>query len=266
MLVDSHCHLSCDELYAALPDVVAEAHQAGVGFMLNAGSRFDELDVQLDICRKFQGICTLSGVHPHDASAYENIRAEDVLAKTKHPEVVGIGECGLDYFYDFSPKDVQIKIFREMIKAAQESGLPLVIHCREAEEDMIPLLTDAFKKKSFSGVIHCYSSKPELAVAALDIGFYISASGIITFKNSGALRESFAEIPLERLLVETDSPYLAPVPLRGRCNHPAYVVHTAQCLAALKNVEFEDISVITTQNFFNLFQKAKMFFKEVSDR
>ncbi len=266
MLVDSHCHLSCDELYAALPEVAEEARQAGVGFMLNAGSRFDELDVQLDICRRFEGICTLSGVHPHDASEYTHIRAEDVLQKTKHPEVVGIGECGLDYFYDFSPKDVQIKVLREMIKAAQESGLPLVIHCREAEEDIIPLLTDAFKEKPFPGVIHCYSSTPQLAVAALEIGFYISASGIITFKNSGSLRESFAKIPLDRLLVETDSPYLAPVPLRGRINHPAYVVHTAQSLAVLKNVDFEEISAITTKNFFNLFQKARMFFKEVSDK
>lgn len=261
MLIDSHCHLSSDELFIRLPEVMQRAKEAGVDYVLNAGSRFEQLPEQLKICADYPNTWTLTGVHPHDAVNYTHITASDVIKNTQHAKVIGIGECGLDYFYDFSPKDVQIKVFREMISAAQETELPLVIHTRDADDDTIALLSQAHKIKPLTGVIHCYSSSWELAKAALDLGFYISASGIITFKNSVELRSFFANIPPERLLVETDSPYLAPVPLRGKTNEPSYVLHTAQCLAEIKGLDFATISAITSKNFFNLFQKAQQTIK-----
>lgn len=257
MLVDSHCHLSSEEVYSRLDDVMNRAAGAGVDYMLNAGGLFDELPLQLEICRKYPNVFTLTGVHPHNATAYAGITAEDVLKNTVYHEVVGIGECGLDYFYDFSPRDVQIKVFRQMIKAAQESGLPLVVHTREADDDTAEILTESYQQKPFKGVIHCYSSGWKVAEAALKIGFYISASGIITFNKSEDLRQAFKKIPLQRLLVETDSPYLAPVPLRGRVNEPANVIHTAAYLGKIKGLDLTEISAITSNNFFELFAKAK---------
>lgn len=256
MLVDSHCHLSSDEIYNDLQDVIERAHQVGVFCFLNAAGKFDELEKQLEICEKFKNVWTVTGVHPHDAMAYKNVTAEDVLKNTKYDKVIGIGECGLDYFYDFAPKDVQIKVFREMIKAAQESALPIVVHTRDAEADTMDILETAYHKKAFKGEIHCYSSSFELAKCALDIGFYVSASGMITFKNADNLRENFKKVPLERLLVETDTPYLAPIPMRGKTNEPANVRYTAQILADLKGISFEEISQTTTQNFFKLYDKA----------
>lgn len=257
MLIDSHCHLSSESILPELDQVISRARTAGVTYILNAGGKFDELDQQIEISNRYGSIFTLSGVHPHDAFMYQNIHHEDVLKNTKLPQVVGIGECGLDYFYDFSPRDVQIKIFKEMIKAAQESGLPLVVHTREAEDDTAEILREAYLKKPFKGEIHCYSSSWKVAQTALEIGFYISASGIITFKKSEDIRQNFAKIPLDRLLVETDSPYLAPVPWRGKVNEPAYVVKTAEMLAQIKEVDFEKISDITSKNFFDLFTKAR---------
>ncbi len=258
MLVDSHCHLSSPELYNDLENVMERAKSAGVSYILNAGGKFDELDKQLEISARFENVWTVAGVHPHDSLEAQSVTADDVLKKTLHKKVVAIGECGLDYFYDFSPRDVQIKVFREMIKAAQESKLPLIVHTREAESDTMDLIFDAYQKKPFSGVIHCYSSSYELAKEMLSVGFYISASGMITFKNAEDLRESFKKVPLEKLLIETDSPYLAPVPMRGKVNEPSYVVHTAEVLSQIKGLEFQKLSAITTENFFKLFSKAKV--------
>ena len=199
----------------------------------------------------------MTGVHPHDALNYAHITAQDVLENTDLEKVVAIGECGLDYFYDFAPKDVQIKVFKEMIKASQISGLPIIVHTRDADEDTIKLLVRAYKEKPFKGVIHCYSSSLKLAEEALKIGFYISASGMVTFKNADDLRQHFKCVPIDRLLIETDTPYLAPIPYRGKVNEPAYVVETAKVLAGIKGLDLNQISVITTQNFFNLFDKAK---------
>ncbi len=257
MLVDSHCHLSNTDIYHQIDSVIKRAKNAGVCYFLNAGSRFDEFDMQKDICERFSCVFTSTGVHPHDAKDFCEIKAEDVLKNTLNPFVVAIGECGLDYFYDFSPRDTQIKVFKEMIRASQESGLPLIVHTREADVDTMTLLSDAYKEKPFSGVIHSYSSGLELAKEALEIGFYISASGMITFKNAEELRKHFEQIELDRLLVETDTPYLAPVPMRGHINEPSFVVHTAQVLANIKQVDFSYISDVTTDNFFKLFQKAK---------
>lgn len=258
MLVDSHCHLSSPEIYQDLENVIGRAKSAGISGFLNAGGKFDELNIQLEICRRFDNVWTATGVHPHNAAEYEHIKAEDVLKNTKYDKVVAIGECGLDYFYDFAPKDVQIKVFKEMIKAAQISQLPLIVHSRDAEDDTISLLKTAYLSCPFKGVIHCYSSSLKLAKEALKINFYISASGIITFKNSEDLRKNFEIVPFNRLLVETDSPYLAPVPMRGKINEPGYIVHTTQVLADLKGLDFKEISDITSKNFFDLFDKARI--------
>lgn len=258
MIIDSHCHLSSKELYADIQGVMQRAHEAGVCGILNAGGKFDELETQLLISRQYKNVWTVTGVHPHDAASYADVSAEDVLKNTKHDKVVAIGECGLDYFYDFAPRDVQIKVFRQMIKAAQESRLPLIVHTREADADTIELLSEAYRQKRFTGEIHCYSSSLRLALSALEIGFYISASGMITFKNAETLRQNFQNVPLDRLLVETDSPYLAPVPMRGKVCEPAYVVLTAKVLADVKGISFEEICKVTSQNFLRLFDKAKI--------
>lgn len=258
MIVDSHCHLSSPEIYADLDNIIRRAHEAGVDAFLNAGAKFDEFDIQLEICKRFQNVWCATGVHPHDAVDYQHISADDVLKNTHHDKVIAIGECGLDYFYDFAPKDVQIKVFSQMIKAAQQSGLPLIVHTRQADEDTITLITDAYRQKPFRGVIHCYSSSFKLAQEMLKIGFYISVSGIMTFKNSEDLRQSLQKIPLERLLVETDTPYLAPIPMRGQTNEPSLIVYTLRMLSELRGLDFKKISDITSKNFFDLFDKARI--------
>lgn len=256
MLIDSHCHLDFNDFEEDFEDILSRARENGVTAMLNAGNNIGELDNQLKISEKYPFIYTAVGVHPHNASEYENIKAEDFVAKSAHKKIVGIGECGLDYYYDYSPKNTQQKVFIEQIKAAQATGLPLIIHTRDADDDTISILGDYYKKAPFSGEIHCFSSSKKLADFALSIGFYISASGIITFNRSADLREIFKEIPLERLLIETDSPFLAPIPLRGRRNEPSFVIHTAEKLAQLKEISLEKLAQITSDNFYKLFRKA----------
>ena len=256
MLVDSHCHLDFNDFEEDFEDMLARARENGVTAMLNAGNNIDELDKQLEISEKYPFIYTAVGVHPHNAAEYPDIKAEDFIAKAAHKKVVAIGECGLDYYYDYSPKESQIKVFVEQIKAARETGLPLIIHTRDADDDTIAILDEEYKKGPFSGEIHCFSSSKKLADFALSIGFYISASGIITFNKSGELRDIFTEVPLERLLVETDAPFLAPVPMRGRRNESSFVVHTVEKLAQIKDIPFEKLAQITSDNFYRLFRKA----------
>ena len=256
MLVDSHCHLDFNDFEDDFEDMLARARENGVTAMLNAGNNIGELDHQLAISEKYPFIYTAVGVHPHNAAEYESVTAEDFIRQAGHKKIVAIGECGLDYYYDYSPKDVQIKVFKEQIKAAQETGLPLIIHTRDADEDTISVLDEMYKQKPFAGELHCFSSGKNLADYALSIGFYLSASGIITFNKSGDLRDIFAEVPEDRLLVETDSPFLAPVPLRGRRNEPSFVLHTAEKLAQIRGLSLEKIAEITSDNFFRLFRKA----------
>lgn len=256
MLVDSHCHLDFDDFEGDLEEIIARAKENGVTTILNAGNNIGELENQLALSEKYPFIYTAVGVHPHNASEYEQITAQDIIDQTHHKKVVGIGECGLDYYYDYAPRDTQIRIFKEQIKAAQETGLPLIIHTRDADDDTINILGEAYKHKEFSGEIHCFSSSKALADFALSIGFYISASGIITFNKSGDLRDIFETIPLERLLVETDAPFLAPVPMRGRRNEPSFVLHTAEKLAQIRDISLEKLAEITSDNFFRLFRKA----------
>lgn len=251
MLADSHCHLENND---ELENVVARAAEAGIEYILDAGSNIDNMFEHLAIANKFDRVYAAAGAHPHQAKELAWVTAEDILQETKHKKVIAIGEAGLDYYYDFAPKDAQIKLLKENIKAAQQSGLPLIVHNRDSDDDMIEILQEAYGKQKFRGIIHCYSSSWKLAEAALAMGFYISASGIITFNSAEEIRANFAKIPLEKLLVETDAPYLAPVPKRGKVNEPANVVFTAQRLAEIKNVSFEKIAEITTNNFKRLFE------------
>lgn len=216
MLIDSHCHLDFNDFDEDFDEIMARAREAGVTAMLNAGNNINELDRQLALSETYPFIYTAVGVHPHNAAEYPDIKAADFVEKSHHKKVVAIGECGLDYYYDYSPPDIQKKIFIEQIIAAQQTGLPLIIHTRDADDDTIAILDEYYKKAPFSGEIHCFSTSRKLAEFALSIGFYISASGIITFNKSGELRDIFKDVPLERLLVETDSPFLAPIPMRGR--------------------------------------------------
>lgn len=256
MFIDSHCHLDFNDFEEDFNEIIERAKENGVTTILNAGNNINELDNQLKISEKYPFICTAVGVHPHNASEYENIKAADIIAKTTHKKVVGIGECGLDYYYDYSPRETQIKVFIEHILAAQETGLPLIIHTRDADDDMIAILDEHYKKTPFTGEIHCFSSSKRLADFALSIGFYLSASGIITFNKSVELRDIFQEVPLDRLLVETDAPFLAPIPKRGRRNEPSFVIHTTEKLAQIKNISLEKLADITSNNFFRLFRKA----------
>ncbi len=256
MLVDSHCHLAFNDFEEDIEEIIQRAKENGVNMILNAGNNIDELDKQLELSEKYPFIYAAVGVHPHNAQEYPNLTAADLISKTSHKKVIGIGETGLDYYYDYAPREMQIKLLNEHIIAAQETGLPLIIHNRESDEDMIAELGRAYKKKPFSGVIHCFSSGQKLADFALEIGFYLSASGMITFNKCGELREIFAKLPIDRLLVETDSPFLAPIPKRGRRNEPSFVKYTAEKLAQIRNMDFDKLAQITSDNFCNLFRKA----------
>lgn len=250
MLVDSHCHLENNE---EIENIIARASDADVKVILDAGSNLNNLKDHLDICDRFEGVYTAAGVHPHQALEFEDLSVDEIIRSLDNKKVIAIGEAGLDYFYDFAPKEPQIKLFEKNIKAAQETGKPLIIHNRESDDDMISILQSAYDEKEFKAIIHCYSSSWELAEKALDMGFYISASGMITFPRSEEIRNNFTKIPLDRILVETDSPYLAPVPKRGQVNEPANVVLTAQKIAEIKNVSFDEICEVTTNNFKRLF-------------
>ncbi|MDE1152201.1 MAG: TatD family hydrolase [Micavibrio sp.] len=259
MLVDSHCHLDYPDFEAeGVPEVVGRAKAAGVGHFLTICTEIAKFPQILKVAEAFSFIDCTVGTHPHHAAdAGEiNVSREEIVTLTKNPKVVGIGETGLDYYYDHSPREEQQRVFATHIEAALETDLPLVIHTRDADDDTIRLMTDVGQRKA-RGVMHCFSGTKYLAEASLDLGFYVSFSGIVTFKKSEELREIARTVPLDRILVETDSPYLAPMPHRGKRNEPAFVVHTAQLVAELKGVSLEDLAAQTTQNFFTLFNKAK---------
>lgn len=256
MLVDSHCHLNFEQLSTQLDDVVRRAKLAGVGHMLTIGTKLREFDSVRKIAEDYDNIHCSVGIHPHEAEEEgETVTVEKLLALSDHPKVVAIGETGLDYFYEHSPREVQKHSFCVHIEAARRSGLPLIVHTRNADEDTIDILHDEYKKGPFTGVIHCFSSGWEVAEKSMQIGFYISISGIVTFKAAKELQDHVTKLPLDRLLVETDSPYLAPVPNRGKTNEPSFVAHTASKVAELKGVDTEELATITTNNFFELFNK-----------
>jgi TatD DNase family protein len=257
MLVDSHCHLDFPDFAGEVETVVARAEAAGVGTMLTIGTKLSHRAQVLAVAERFASVFCTVGIHPHEAAAEDLPDVDGLAALAEHPKVVGFGETGLDYHYEHSPRDVQQRSFRRHIKAARRTGLPVVIHTRSADDDAARILAEETARGAFAGVLHCFSSTPELARRAIDLGFYISFSGILTFPKSGELRRLAAELPAERLLVETDAPFLAPVPRRGKRNEPALVQHTAACLASARGAEVDEIAAITTANFFRLFGKAR---------
>jgi TatD DNase family protein len=251
-LVDSHCHLD----YAApeaRPEIIARARLAGVRTMLTIGTRLDQFEDVRAIAAADPDIWCSVGVHPHEAAAEAHADRAAIVALANDPKVVGIGETGLDFYYDHSPRPRQAELFRAHAAAARETGLPLIVHTRDADPETIQILRE---EQPLTGVIHCFSTGRELAEAALEMGFHISLSGIVTFKNAEALRAIARDLPLERLLIETDAPYLAPVPMRGKTNEPAFIAHTAAFVAALKGVSLPELAQRTAENFFRLFAKA----------
>jgi len=253
MLIDSHCHLDFPDFAGERDAVVGRARAAGIGAMLTIGTRLDQFPAVRAIAETYDDVWCSVGAHPHEAAEHAMTTAAELVALTAHPRVVGIGETGLDFHYDHSPRDVQERVFRAHIAASRASGLPLIVHAREADREIARILRD---ERPPAGVLHCFSSGRALAEAALDLGFYISISGIITFRKADELRAIVRDVPLARLLVETDAPYLAPVPYRGKRNEPAFVAATAAAAADLKGVAPEEFAVATTQNFFRLFGKA----------
>jgi len=256
MLVDSHCHLDFPDFASELDAIVARAAAAGVGHMVTISTRVRRHDQVLAIAERFPNVTCSVGTHPHHASEELDITAADLIARAAHPKVVAIGEAGLDYHYDYSPRAAQEQGFRTHIAAARATQLPLVIHTRDADEDCARILEDEMGKGAFPAVLHCYTGGPELARRAVALGCHIGFTGIVTFKNSGALREIAKNVPADCFLIETDSPYLAPLPYRGKRNEPSYVVEVAKVLAAVRGASYEDVCRHTTANFFKLFSKV----------
>jgi TatD DNase family protein len=256
MLVDSHCHLDFPEFAPELDAVVARAQQAGVGVCVSIGTRMDGFPKVREIAERFPDVWCSVGIHPHEAEKELLDGPAALVEAAGHPKVVGIGETGLDYYYEHSPRGEQIKNFRAHIEAARQTGLPVIVHTRDADDDTLMVLREEMAKKPFTGLIHCFTGTKRLAEAALELGLYISVSGIATFKKSDELRAVLKDVPLERLLVETDAPFLAPMPHRGKRNEPAFVKHTAAALATLKGVSAQELEDATTANFFRLFSKV----------
>jgi TatD DNase family protein len=257
MLVDSHCHLDFDKFDDDRAETLTRAFDAGVGMMVTICTRHSRFDEIRNLARSHDRLYCSVGIHPHQVAEEETATLEWLLSCAADPKVIGIGETGLDYFYDTSPRDDQISSFRTHIAAARETGLPLIVHTRDADDDMANILRDEAGKGAFPGVLHCFSSSRALAEVALELGFYISCSGIVTFKNAEDLRGIIRDVPLERLIVETDSPFLAPIPNRGKRNEPSFVVHTAEKVAELKELGTDEFARISTENFFRLFSKAE---------
>jgi TatD DNase family protein len=255
-LVDHHCHLDFPEFAAGRDAVVARAMQAGVGLIVTISTRIRRLPEILAIAEAYPNVFCSVGTHPHNAQEELDIPLEEIVRLSRHPKVVAIGEAGLDYHYKHSPPEAQAEGFRRHIAAARETGLPLEIHSRDADEDMACILEEEHAKGRFPAILHCYTGGRDLARRALALGLYVSFSGVITFKKSVGLRAIAAEVPLERLLVETDAPFLAPEPKRGKTNEPSLVLHTAAALAAAKGVSRDELAAATTENFFRLFGKA----------
>ena len=256
MLVDSHCHLDFPDFAEDLDAIVARAEAAGVGRIVTISTRVRRLPALLAIAERFPNVYCSVGTHPHHADEEDGITAAELVDLTKHPKVAALGEAGLDYFYEHGSRDAQARGFRAHVAAARATGLPLVIHTRDADEDCGRILEEEMGKGAFRAVLHCYTGGRELAMKATSLGLSISFTGILTFKKSQALRDLAAELPADRVMVETDAPYLAPGKFRGKRNEPSYVVETARVLAETRGVSLEEVSRQTTENFFRLFNKV----------
>ena len=256
MIIDSHCHLNYEPMSLSIKETIDRANRDGVKYLLTISTEDKSYDKILNIVSNNKCVYGSYGIHPHEAKKHLSIKSEDIIRKTKiNKKIIGIGESGLDFYYNHSDKKDQIKCFEEHIIAAQNTQLPLIVHTRNAETDTIKILKQKLNIKNFKILIHCFTGSKEFAFKLLDLGAYISASGVVTFKKSNDLANTFKVIPNDRILVETDSPYLAPVPLRGKPNEPSYIIHTVKFLSKLKNLSFDDFSNITSTNFFNLFGK-----------
>ena len=256
-LVDSHCHLDFPDFGDDLDAVVERARNAGVRTMVTICTKLHEFDRVCAIAETYDDIWCSVGIHPHEADRAEGEVTKALLEYAAHPVVVGIGETGLDYYYQHSAREAQRNSFRAHIAAARETGLPLIVHTRDADDDTVAILCEEYASGPFPGVIHCFSTSRQLAEKAVEIGFYISFSGIVTFKQANELRAIARDLPLDRLLVETDAPYLAPAPNRGKRNEPAFVAHTAALVAQVRGMELSALAAATTDNFFNLFNRAR---------
>ena len=256
MFVDSHCHLNYKGLVEDQQGVLERARAAGVEAMLNISTRAAEWDEVIGLAEQESDVFASVGVHPHDADTHADVETATLVERARHPRVVGIGESGLDFYYDRSDRERQRQSFRAHIAAARETRLPIIVHTREAEADTHAILAEEMGKGAFTGVIHCFTASRDFAEKALALGFYISMSGIVTFKNARDLQETAKTIPLERLLIETDSPFLAPVPHRGRPCEPAFVADTALFLAGLRGESVEALAQYSSANFRALFAKA----------
>ncbi|WP_420145057.1 TatD family hydrolase [Sphingobium sp.] len=256
MLIDSHCHLNYKGLIEDQANVLERSRAAGVGLMLNIATRESEWDAVLDTAVREQDVWATVGIHPHEADEHPHVDTAKLVERAAHPRVVGIGETGLDYYYDHSDRERQQKSFRSHIAACRETGLPLIVHTRDAEDDTLRIMRDEMEAGPYSGVIHCFTASGAFADAAMELGFYISISGIVTFKSAKDLQETAARLPIGRLLVETDSPFLAPVPHRGKPCEPAYVADTAKFLANLRGESVEELAAATSANFRALFSKV----------
>lgn len=255
-LIDSHCHLDY-YVPAELPDVITRAHEAGVGQMVTIGTRLSHAQDQITLAAENPSVWAMIGTHPHHAAEEEMPKSERIAEFCSDPKVIGVGETGLDYFHDRAPRDIQAESFRRHIRAARLAGVPVAIHARDADADTLAVLKEEIEAGgAFDFLLHCFSSGRELAEEAVRLGGHISFSGILTFPKSDPLRAIAADLPAERLLVETDAPYLAPAPFRGQRNEPALVVHTARVLAGLRGMTLEALAELTTANFLRLFKKA----------
>ena len=256
MLVDSHCHLDFDTFDNDRAETIQRAKDAGIGTVVTICTRLSRFQDILALAKTDDEIWCSVGIHPHQVDDEPDASVEDLITRSTDPKVIGIGETGLDFYYETSSRESQIRSFRTHIAASRETQLPLIVHTRDADQDMANILEEEMGKGPFPGVLHCFSSTAELARRALNIGFYISLSGIITFKNADSLRDIVRSVPIERILVETDAPFLAPTPKRGKRNEPSFITHTAKKVAELKNLGFDELSMSSTKNFFQLFNKA----------
>ncbi len=258
ILVDSHCHLDFPDFAEEREEIINRARDAGVAYMLTISTHLSRFPGVRAIAEEHDGIWCSLGVHPHEADKEADAATPERLVElSNHPKVIGLGETGLDYYYEHSERGRQQESFRNHLAAARETGLPVIVHTRSADEDTIKILQEAVAKGPLTGLIHCFSSSREFAEKAIELGFYISLSGIVTFKNADELRAIAADLPLDRILVETDAPYLAPMPKRGKRNEPAFTAHTAALVAGIKGISAADLATATTENFFRLFTKAE---------
>ena len=256
MIIDSHCHLTYEPMSNALTETIHRAVNDGVKYMLTISTEDKSFNDILNIVSKYENVYGTYGIHPHEAKLHQNIKKKNINDKINiNKKIIGIGETGLDFYYNHSDKKDQIRCFEEHIYAAQEKNVPVIIHTRSAENETFEILQKHLKKKDFKFLIHCFTGTRDFAFRLLDLGAYISASGVVTFKKSLELANIFKDLPNDKILVETDAPYLAPVPLRGKSNEPSYIIHTVKFLSQLKKLSFAEFSNMTTNNFFKLFGK-----------